>query len=125
MKTRICLLGIPFMFLFSSLANAGEMTLHCRKGPGPEACGQKVVTALEKLGCQVDSGSVTCELNPKSETAACQVVSSNCHKTWVGNFGGEDCRSSEKVKIPLREGVHNGYWFGPFGSYSRQICKAN
>lgn len=119
-------MGIPVLILFTSfLAQAGEMTLHCRKGADSAACGQKVVTALEKLGCQVDTSSLACGYTVGGEPAYCQVVSSNCHKPLVGNFGGEDCGSSEKLKIPLREGVHNGYWFGPFGSYSREICKAN
>lgn len=121
------------ILMFFSLNAQASMTLFCYESETPASCANKVASALEKLGCMSDKGEAACVYSltpdPKnpgatipSSTPYCEVASSNCSQPRTGNFGGETCLQGEKVKIARADSVHNGYWFGPFGSYSRTIC---
>lgn len=119
--------------LIGSTAFADSMYLHCFEGKTPDECGIAVETALNEMGCEIVVGAnctMAREEDPNdstktvlSDTAYCEVESSNCDQPRVGNFGGESCDAGVKVKIPKFTGVHNGYWFGFIGSYSRTLCK--
>ena len=125
-----------FILLFQMFtARADVISLYCEKGPGPRECGSAVVTGLERLGCAVNAAGLDCRYshaddpqNPRLtvETAIpyCQVESINCSSPFVGNFGGEDCGDRDKQYLVRSDKIHHGYWFGPFGRYSRTICKA-
>lgn len=114
--------------------NAGALTLHCNDGETPVSCANKVENALEKLGCKLETAKTKCTYSllpdPKDENARiqsdspyCEITSSNCSSSSVGNFGGETCYDNKtKVSIARQDQVHNGYWFGWFGSYSRTVC---
>jgi hypothetical protein len=134
--------NLPFLALLISLslsfgttASADVLHLHCYKGETPETCATLAETAIQNLGCVVESEKTGCTYALKedpndprktvqADTAYCEVTSSNCAQPNVGNFGGETCYDSRKVTIAKKSRIHNGYWFGAFGSYSRTVCIA-
>ncbi len=133
------LVAIVPLAIIPTLSNASSrMNLHCKDGVAPEACLVQVGNALANLGCDIDSRSFDCDYallpDPNStipdatiqaNSAICTVVSSNCQQPQQVLFQGDTCRPGEKmVKIPKKTGIDNGYWYGIFGAYSRNICIA-
>lgn len=129
---RIMILSLFFLVLN---AQASTLSLYCSDKDSLEACALKTEAALEKLGCVLDKSSTDCTYARKAdpqnqdstiptETPYCSLTSQNCSDPMQGNFGGESCFDREKVRISRADGVHQGYWFLPWSSYSRTICRA-
>ena len=120
--------------MFTITANASLLRLTCEGGPALQACAERVQTALTKLGCNIDASQSKCNhfvkpdpQNPNgpnipADGVYCEVTSENCSQPKKG-FGSDSCYSdSELVKLSKSEGIHNGYYYGFFASYSRNIC---
>lgn len=127
-------------FVYSAIfcvlsAQASALSLYCDGTKDLNECGVMSEKALENLGCSVNTSLTDCKYglreDPKNPGATipsdqpyCELTSANCSSPLPGNFGGENCFDRQKVSIARRDRVHNGYWFGLFGSYSRTVCLA-
>ena len=120
----------------SPTAYGSTLTLFCEKGETPESCASKTETAVERLSCAVDKPATRCTYSlvedPKnpgltipSDSPYCELTSDNCSSPLPGNFGGENCFNREKMQISKVDRVHNGYWFGLWGTYSRTVCRSH
>lgn len=125
---------IAFVLFLTLNAQASTLTLFCDNHETPNSCGARANAAVEKLGCVVERAETKCTYsliedprNPgstiKGDSPYCELTSANCSSPLPGNFGGENCFDREKVRIAKADGVHNGYWFGLFRSYSRTVCR--
>ncbi|RYZ84923.1 MAG: hypothetical protein EOP04_16995 [Proteobacteria bacterium] len=130
---------ISFIVLFCSLhAEASDVLLFCNPGDTPDTCKVQTERALHDQNCILETNKTNCHysliLDPSnkqdietripSDTPYCELTSKNCSSPQPGNFGGENCFGLEKRQIRRAYKVHNGYWFGPFGDYSRTLCRA-
>ena len=118
---------------FLSWNAMASTTLFCNDGVSLTTCADIAEAALEQLGCKVNQQATACTFSLKedpknpgqtiaTQAPYCEISSENCSRPNTGNFGGENCSQGTKTQIPKSAGVHNGYWFGFFGSYSRTVC---
>jgi hypothetical protein len=128
---------MKLLILLSALAlnaEASTLNLFCKSGEGLTDCGAKAEAAVTRLGCSLVPSETNCHFtlredpkNPGStvqtDSPYCELSSANCSRPHTG-IGEENCVDREKVEIAREAGVHNGYWFGFFGDYSRTVCRA-
>lgn len=124
------------VLLLATNVQASTLSLFCEKSTGPAGCRVQIQVALARVGCEVARDmpfdcQFTLREDPRhpgatipSDKSYCELSSVNCESPHPGNFGGENCYAGKKITLSKSDGVHNGYWMGLFGSYSRTICKA-
>lgn len=115
------MIGSIAILLLASGAQASTITLFCEEARTPEACSTQAEAALRSIGCILEITEINC--GRAEGPFYCELKSGNCFRAHLGNFGGETCYDSQKVTIPKEHRVHNGYWLGFFGSYSRTLCR--
>lgn len=135
MKT-LCL--ITFICFSTSTVHASQsMSLTCEGKSSLQTCTKRVTDALTKLGCNLDNQETVCEYflkqdpaNPTgpgipTETIECIAYAANCENPNMGLLSDSCDPDSKLVKLPKSAQLHNGHWYGFFGSNSRGVCIRN
>lgn len=125
------LLLLALSFSANTFAST-NMKLNCESSI--QSCTKNVNDALTKIGCDLDTNETKCEFflaqDPKNPTGpgiatdkvVCNAYAANCEQPNMGLFSDSCASDSKLVKLSRFGNIHNGYWFGLFGSYSRGIC---
>lgn len=135
MNTLRSLSFIAFLCFSASAVNAStNMNLTCEGISSLQTCTKNVTDALTKIGCNLDAKETLCEYflvqDPKNPTGpgivtdkvACKAYAANCEQPTMGLLSDSCASDSKLVKLEKSAKIHNGYWYGFFGSFSRGIC---
>lgn len=133
MKILKSLSLMTFLCLSAAVNASTSLSLTC-EGSSIQSCTKNVTESLTKIGCNLDSQETLCEnflaQDPKNPTGpgiptkdvVCKAYAANCEKPTMGAFSDSCASDSKLVKLPKSANLHNGYWYGFFGSYSRGVC---
>lgn len=133
MKILKSLSLITFLCLSAAVNASPSLSLTC-EGASIQTCTKTTTDALTKIGCNLDPQETQCEYflvqdpqNPSgpgipNKDFECKAYAPNCEKPTMGAFSDSCASDSKLVKLPKSANLHNGYWYGFFGSYSRGVC---
>ena len=126
---------LSLLVCFSSgVVNAAGMSLICKRNSQGFSCAERVVSALDKLGCHPNPASVICEdaessprLDPsyagKMKGKEFCYVQSICREPSYGLFGGVSCSGEELDLSDVDSKITLTVSVGLFRSYVTTICK--